>query len=65
MPWLLLAFGLVGLGAGVLVREHKIDFKAGARANAFVLFFGPVGARVAWVVVGGGFVGFAIGLWAQ
>lgn len=62
LPWFLLALGVAGIAVAVFERNPKIDFKANVKANAMVLLFGPIGARVGYALVGGGFLGGAIGL---
>jgi hypothetical protein len=62
LPWALLVLGVASLAIAIFERAPKVDFKASAKANAMVLLFGPVGARVAYALVGGAFAGGGIGL---
>lgn len=64
LPWALLALGVASLAIAVFERNPKVDFQRSAKANAMVLLFGPVGARVGYALIGGAFAGGGIGLLA-
>jgi hypothetical protein len=62
LPWALLALGVAGLAVAIFERNPKMDPRASVKANAMVVLFGPVGARIGYAVIGGAFLGGAIGL---
>lgn len=62
LPWALLALGLAGLAVAIFERRPVIDPKASVKANAMVVLFGPVGARIGYALVGGAFLGGGLGL---
>jgi hypothetical protein len=62
LPWALLALGVGGMAFAIFEKNPKFDPKLSAQANMFVVFFGPVGARIGYAIVGGAFLGGGIGL---
>jgi hypothetical protein len=62
LKWMLIGFGAVGILVALFERNPTVESAGGARAKALVLFLGPTGSRVAWAVMGGGFLGGGIAM---
>ena len=65
LPWAFLALGIASLAIAIFERRPAIDPKASVKANALVVLFGPVGARVGYALIGGAFLGGAVGLFLR
>jgi len=58
-PWALLAMGIAGIAAAVFDRAQK---GGGWRSQGLALLVGPFGSRIVFALIGGGFLGGAIGI---
>lgn len=64
LKWGLLVLGIFGIASAVFDRQQKTGRGDGWRVKGLVLLVGPAGARIAFALIGGGFLGGAICLFA-
>lgn len=62
LQWLLLAAGVASVAIALFDRKLTVDQKTGWRARAAVYLLGVLGARIAYALVGGIFLGVALAL---